>query len=831
MDNSKDLAPLDEKDSANKTPGLVPTPVTSQPPATTTDEPAAKAVANPTAPKAGGLVAGAGDAGHNTALGRPLPPRAKRAPVRRKRTNPWNWVLVILLAVGAGVGAYYYTKGTQTNPAFQGQTFSVTNRNPVTTSFSSNGQVQANADLGVNFSASGTVKKLDKKLGDTVKAGEVIAQLDETDLKFALQTAQSQYDQQLASYKKSTEGATQKDLEVAQAQVDSARASLEKTIKGSYTAQDVAAANAAVNSAAAKLAQTRQGGNPQDIIAAQAAITSAEAQLASAKAKLAKTRAGSDNAAIVSAQTTYDQAVASYDRTISQLQLNITTAEVNRDKALNALKTAQEKYATIYNNNRDSSGKIKDNVAQSAIDNETVAYRTMQDAQGDYNRSDISLNDARIQLDGQKRSLQSQIENARAQLDKAKSGPTAADVAADEASVLSAQASLDNAKKSLVALTPTAAQIAADESSLASAQANLLKLRGGTPEEITMSESSLKSAEATLNSLKQGPNQNDLAIAKAQLDVSQTNLDKAKLALENVVLKSPINGVIVSAPLKEGQIINNSTVIYQIVDMSSLHIDVNVGESDIGKIKEGMAVAVNLDSIPGRSYTGKVSFISSKSTVSNNVVNYLITVTLDPEGANSLFEAFPGEFDKYQQALLGGRNGAAGAGGTGGTRAQIPGNIQLPRGATAQIAAQTGVCGYSFLGNLVTGETASPKVGMSANVTFCQSLKAGVLSVPNRAIKNKVEGNQRISYVQVLVNRDLNIKEDRPIVVGSAGDNYTEITGGNLKEGDVLVLTETTGARTTTTGTQTNNLAIPGAAGGGGAVFIGGGGGGGGGGR
>ncbi|HEX2915360.1 MAG TPA: HlyD family efflux transporter periplasmic adaptor subunit [Chloroflexia bacterium] len=768
----------------------------------------------PEAPgKKKGLATSAGDG--SSPLARPLP--RSRQPVK-KRTRPWGWVFVVLLAIAAGVGTFYYVRSTQTSTVFQGQTVQASTRLPVSVSISTNGQVQANADLGVTFGSSGTLTKLNKKQGDTVKAGDSLAEIDPSNLQFDLQSAQAALDQQQASYNKAIAGATQKDLEVAQAQVDAAKANLDKTINGTATAQDIASANASINSAAAKLAQDRQGGSPQDIAAAQSGISSAEASLASAQAALAKTLAGSDSTAITQAQATYDQAVANYNKTISQLKLSITNAQVNRDQMLNALKTAQDKYNSIYQNNHNADGSLKQNLKQSDIDSETAALRAMQDAQGNYNKADMALNDANTQLSAQTQSLQSSIDSAKAALDKAKQGPTQADIAAAQAQVASAQAGLDKAKQSQAALTPTQAQIAADEASLAAAQASLAKLRGGTPDDIASSNASLRQAQATLDDLKRGPNPNDIAIAKAQLDVAKIKVDTAKAALDNAVLKSPINGTIVSAPLTLGQQVTASTVVYQVVDLSSLHVDVNVGETDISKIKENMPVAVNLDAIPNRSFTGKVTFISSKSTVTNNVVNYLATVTLDQNGTNSLLDAYQGEFDKLQQALR--------AGNTNNATGQTQGGGQFARGggAGAQFAAASGICGYN-IGNLFRNNANAaaqssqndPKVGMTANVTFCESLKAGVLSVPNRAIKTKFENGQRVTYVTVLLDRETGKTEDRPITTGLQGDTYTEVTGGNLKDGDQIVVS-TTPTNSTTGGNNRGGggFNIPGGGGGGG---------------
>jgi HlyD family secretion protein len=808
MDKSEDKASIGDSKAADLeiSSRLQPTP--AQPEIKTAGQIA------PTTEKAEqtGLAPSTEEASAKTALDRPVPPRARAKKGARKRRKRWPWVVLALLVVGAGVGGYFYLQSTQTDTSFQGPTVIAGNGQPVSTSLNSNGQVQANADLGVTFSSSGTIQKLYKKLGDTVKAGDTLAELDPTSLEYDVKNAQAGYDKELASYNKTIEGATQKDLEVAQAQVDAAKANLNKTVNGTFTAQDVTSAQAAVNSAASKLAELRAGGKPYDITAAQAGISSAQAQLASAKAKLAKTLAGADAAAIASAQATYDQAVANYDKSLSSMKLNITNAQVARDQALNALKNAQDRYNAIYQDNRTADGKLKNSLPQAAIDNETAAFRALQDAQGNFNKADASLNDAKVQLDSQTRSLQSAIDNAKAQLDKTKQGPTQADIAADQAAVASAQATLDNAQQTLAALTPTQADIAAAEANLASAQANLAKLRGGTPDEVAAAEASLKQQVAALEDLKRGTKPNDLAIAKASLVVAQINLDKAKTALANAVLNSPINGTIVKADLVEGQSVTASTTVYQVVDLSALHVDVSVGESDISKIKEGLPVAVNLDGIPNRSFTGKVTFVSSKASVSNNVVSYLVTVTLDSGAANSLREAYPNAFPQIIQQspnTTGGKGPAATPGvtndkpasGSAIPKASGPSNDAVfvgPAGAApisngaGALAAASGICGYNPLSLLNQGaNAATPKPGMTATVTFCLSLKTGVLSVPNRAIKTKIENNQPVKYVEVLVDKATSKIEQRPILSGAVGDSNTEVTGGSLKAGDVIVLSRT----------------------------------------
>ncbi len=835
MDNEKNLVPGGEQ-LDTETRSVVSTP-SELPgvPATKSGVTTAAADASPTsAPiKPGDTEVKAGGLGRPNAPTSPV--RARVA--RRKRSNPWGWVFIVLVGLAAGVGAFFWVRGNQTVTTFQGLTTTASYRQAISLSVSATGSISANADVALTFGSAGNVTNVSVKPGDTVKKGQELARVDDTDLQSSVKTAKASLDQAQANFKKATDGASQKDIDIAKASLNSAQAKYQQTKNGNALPTDISSAQAQLRSAQAKLALDQQGGTPADIAAAKSAQSSAEASLASAQAKLAKDQAGPDNGTITQAQATYDQALASYDKTKSQLQTAIVSAQTTRDQALNSLRNAQDKYNAVYSNNHNGDGSLKDGLKQADIDSETAAYRNLQDVQGTYNKSDVSLNDARVQLDTGVRTAQSQVDNAKAQLDKTKAGPTPADIAADQASVASAQSQVDNAKKSLTALTPTDAQIAADQASVASAQASLAKLNGGTATDVASAQSSVDQANATLNDLLAGPKPNDIAVSQAQVNQAQANYDNTVAKLKNAIITAPFDGVVLppaatntnSSPTIPviGQAITASTTMFQLVDTSSLRVDVSVGESDIAKVKLGQAVALNLDAVSGRSFTGKITFISSKSTVSNNVVNYLVTVTLDQPNQNTFNDVWGQELAKYFAALRpagtnanqgqaqGGQNrqggnNAGGAGAGAGVAGGLPGGAAAGAGNQVRIpaafASQLGACGYipSF-GPADSSE--QPKVGMSANATICQTLKGGVLSVANRAIKTKTENGRRIQYVQVLVDKETGKIEDRPITTGLVGDANTEITGGNLTDTDQIVLSTTPTNRAS--GAAANQFPIP----------------------
>ncbi len=500
----------------------------------------------------------------------------------------------------------------------------------------------------------------------------------------------------------------------------------------------------------------------------------------------------------------------------------------------------------------------------------------MQDAQGNYNKADVSLNDAKVNYDTGVRNAQGSLDDAKVQLDKVKAGPTPADIATARASVDQAQASLDSAKANLTKLNPTDVTIASDQAAVDSALANLTKLTtGGTPTDIEIAQSNVAIQEATLQNLKNGPTPSSIAVAQAQVDTAQANYDRAVAQLDNALVKAPFDGLLATVGVIPGQVAAASTVVAQIVDTSELHVDVSVGESDISKAKLGMGVTLNFDAITGRSFTGKITFISPKATITSNVVSYLVTVTLDSAGKNSLQEYFPEQYQKYLDSLRAatqqlrppaGATTAAGAtpeaGATTAAGFTIPAGAQIPAQLQAQVAtlrSQLGFCGYTptnlgggaggFGGGAPGGNAAGttganpgaaggqrtggggqrggaagattvaggaattapdaangtpaaqntqaqtrtqtttltePKIGMTTSVSICQDVKAGVLSVPTRAIKTDTTTRQR--YVEVLDAQGN--KVNKTVTVGLAGDTNTEITGATSRKGIRLFLAQ-----------------------------------------
>jgi HlyD family secretion protein len=713
---------------------------------------------------------------------------------RRKRRRWLIWLIFLVIVGGAGAGYYYWQNSNQPAPGFQGQTTPAT-RSPVSLTVSASGQVQANAELKLSFGTAGTVTEVLAKPGDPVKSGQVLARINDQDLQNALKTSLASLNAAKADLEKTKAGSSEEDIKKAEEQVKQARLKAEQTRNGNALPDEVQSARSKLEASKAKLEQLKQGGSQADKAKAQSALSSAEADLASSQAKLNKLQAGPDLAEISDAQSKLDKAQADLEQTKSNLYNRVIQAQVARDQALTSLNKAQDAYSSIYRENHNADGSLKGDRRDENIQKETNAYRDLQDAQGNYNKADIALNDARVNYDTGLKKAQIEVDNAKTQLEKTKAGPAQSDIAAAEAAVASSKANLDNARANLAKLTPTEADLVSAQAEVDAAQSSLAKLTtGGTASEIATQESNVRVQELTLQELLKGPAPSDIATKQAQVDLKQADYDKAQTNLETANLKAPFDGILTSLSLVPGQTVAAGTEVGQLIDDSQLHVDVNVEESNIGKIKLNQPVSLSFEALPNQSFSGKITFISPKAQVNSNVVSYLVTVTLDGTGKNSLQETYPEQYSKFLQGLL--PPLPAGQGNASTTTTPDSNNNNSPVGKNGPQSitfeggagplinpGSTSFCGY----NPASGsrEQLQPKVGMTANVTVCLDVKAGTLSVPNRAVKSKIDNGRLVSYVEVLEAGDK--IEQTTVSTGLRGDSLTEISGGELKEGDKVV--------------------------------------------
>jgi len=125
----------------------------------------------------------------------------------------------------------------------------------------------------------------------------------------------------------------------------------------------------------------------------------------------------------------------------------------------------------------------------------------------------------------------------------------------------------------------------------------------------------------------------DLQSAEARLEQAKAQLDTSKVDLSYTVIKSPIDGVVINRNINVGQTVAASfqaPVLFQVAnDLTKMQVECSVDEADIGRVKEGQTARFTVDAFPNDNFTGFVKQVRYSPEVIQNVVTYTTIVDVE----------------------------------------------------------------------------------------------------------------------------------------------------------------------------------------------------------
>lgn len=259
-----------------------------------------------------------------------------------------------------------------------------------------------------------------------------------------------------------------------------------------------------------------------------------------------------------------------------------------------------------------------------------------------------------------------------------------------------------------------------------------------------ISETERDNAVATARSARAAVDQ-----AQAQLAQSRAQLEQARTNLRYTDILSPTDGVVISRAVNVGQTVAASLsapVIFTIAqDLRKMEVHTNVAESDIGRLEPGMRVTFTVDAYPGEPFRGAIRDIRNAPQVVQNVVTYDAVID-------------------------------------------------------------------------VANDDLKLKPGMTATVSIVTDRRRDVISVPNTALRfrpdgvpagaagasagqrqgdgnwnRKRDGEPEAETVAPVVKRTVYVLVNgapapREVTTGLSDGRVTEITGGDLKEGETVIV-------------------------------------------
>lgn len=119
--------------------------------------------------------------------------------------------------------------------------------------------------------------------------------------------------------------------------------------------------------------------------------------------------------------------------------------------------------------------------------------------------------------------------------------------------------------------------------------------------------------------------------ARQTVASSRENVQKAQTNLGYATITSPIDGVVLSKSVEEGQTVAasfNTPELFTIAqDLTDMRVIADIDEADIGGVKEGQHVSFTVDAFPDDKFEGYVTQVRQQATTSSNVVTYQVVIS------------------------------------------------------------------------------------------------------------------------------------------------------------------------------------------------------------
>ena len=267
-------------------------------------------------------------------------------------------------------------------------------------------------------------------------------------------------------------------------------------------------------------------------------------------------------------------------------------------------------------------------------------------------------------------------------------------------------------------------------------------------------------SSATLEQLRQA-----LDAAKAGMDVGRAQLERAQADVNNSVIRSPIDGVIIKRTADLGQTVAASFQtpnLFTIArDLKEMQIDTNVSEADVGLLKAGQAVRFVVDAFPERDFEGKVRQFRLSPNVQQNVVTY--NVVIDVANPDELLK--PGLTAQVRIIT-----------------SNKPEALRVPTAALRYRPSDYEVALDKMKSGLLgkkADEKADKKDDKKANAAVVESDATDELGLRTKL-------GERLYRVYKVI--DSQRSEPIDVVIGVANSKYTEVVKGPLQAGDKVVV-------------------------------------------
>ncbi len=282
---------------------------------------------------------------------------------------------------------------------------------------------------------------------------------------------------------------------------------------------------------------------------------------------------------------------------------------------------------------------VKKGMVIARIDREQVEQQRSRDeasvaaSSSQYQQMETSVRWQRETLESDIALRKAEVRAAQARLDLLLAGSRPQEIQQAEAAVADATAQRDQAKADW-----DRSQELFKNDDISKAQYDQYRMR------LDSTNAVLRQAQEKLGLVKEGPRKEDIEAARAEVQRAQAaqqaseanrlelqrreedvkahladvNRAKAQVAMtqtqiNDTVVTSPIDGVVLVKSAEVGEVLAAGTTVVTIGDIEHPWLRAYINETDLGRVKLGQPVQLSNDSYPGKTYPGRVSFISSEA--------------------------------------------------------------------------------------------------------------------------------------------------------------------------------------------------------------------------
>lgn len=133
----------------------------------------------------------------------------------------------------------------------------------------------------------------------------------------------------------------------------------------------------------------------------------------------------------------------------------------------------------------------------------------------------------------------------------------------------------------------------------------------GARAQVSRAQAAVQTAEANRIELRR--KQEELAARRAEIDRARAQVGMTQTQIADAVIVAPIDGVVLVKSAEAGEVIAAGTTVVSLGDIAHPWLRAYINETDLGRVKLGNQVRLSTDSFPGKTYPGRVSFISSEA--------------------------------------------------------------------------------------------------------------------------------------------------------------------------------------------------------------------------